>query len=70
MPLRKYATEEEKRAAKREQDRERNQKRVFLKGAFEKWMQLKQDKGLNSDEEVANLLLTRYVVPIFTIYIV
>ena len=61
MPPKKYATEEDRLAAKREKNRERNQRRVYLKDAFEKWTQLKEAKGMKSDEEMANLLLTRYV---------
>ncbi len=50
-------TESERKKRKREQDRARSMTRVALKGEKERWDQLKADCHLETDEDVAKLLL-------------
>ncbi|MGL4615865.1 MAG: hypothetical protein ACRCVV_18620 [Shewanella sp.] len=56
---RKRKSEAEKAATKQVLDKARGQTRVNIGGAFERWRQLRELKGLKSDAEVAVFLLNR-----------
>ncbi len=56
---RKRKTIFEKATAKKKADEERNKTRVCIGAAYERWHQLKQQRGLQSDAMVAVFLLDR-----------
>ncbi|XP_065133775.1 uncharacterized protein [Paramisgurnus dabryanus] len=63
---RKRKSEAEKAATKQALDKARGQTRVNIGGAFERWRQLRELKGLKSDAEVAVFLLNSYEMDLST----
>ena len=56
---RKRKPEDERTATKKSLDKARGQTRINIGVTFERWRQLRELKGLNSDAEVALCLLDR-----------
>ena len=57
----KRKTEAEKTTTKKNAEKARSKSRVNIGLAFERWRQLRELKGLESDAKVAVFLLDRYV---------
>ena len=56
---RKYETNEEYREAKRALDRARSARKVDLGDQKERWTKLRESSGCNSDQDFAEVLLSR-----------
>uniref|UniRef100_A0A8D0A760 Uncharacterized protein n=1 Tax=Sander lucioperca TaxID=283035 RepID=A0A8D0A760_SANLU len=53
-----------KRAKKREKEKDAKS-RIYIGKAFERWRELRQQKGFHSDIQVALFLLDRWVNPVW-----
>uniref|UniRef100_A0A8D0AV27 Uncharacterized protein n=1 Tax=Sander lucioperca TaxID=283035 RepID=A0A8D0AV27_SANLU len=56
---------DEQIAKKREKEKERAKSRIYIRKAFEKWRELRRQKGFQSDIQVALFLLDRWVNPVW-----
>uniref|UniRef100_A0A3Q1FGM6 Uncharacterized protein n=1 Tax=Acanthochromis polyacanthus TaxID=80966 RepID=A0A3Q1FGM6_9TELE len=62
---RKRKRTEQSLLAKRLSDRQRSKRKVHLGQAFQRWREFREQKGIETDAELAVLLLDRYVTSAF-----